>query len=151
LCIVFAFPPWLPSSNSWPIAAHLFPSQPHLSNNLTSRLSTLHLRHVRSQRPTMASTKPLTMLARGLPAATLLRSSQFASGRLPSPATVAFFSTTLRRAATPSGPPPPGFRLPPPKRWDEGEGSLDRAAKYFLLFEMFRGMYVSLEQFFRPP
>jgi NADH dehydrogenase (ubiquinone) Fe-S protein 8 len=28
---------------------------------------------------------------------------------------------------------------------------LDRAGKYFLLMEMFRGMYVSLEQFFRPP
>jgi NADH dehydrogenase (ubiquinone) Fe-S protein 8 len=99
----------------------------------------------------MASAKPLTMLARSRPAATLLRSSQFASGRLPSPATVAFFSTTLSRAATPAGPPPPGFRLPKPKQWDEGEGALDRAGKYFLLVEMFRGMYVSLEQFFRPP
>ena len=99
----------------------------------------------------MASTKPLTMFARGPAAATLLRSSHFASGRLPSPATVAFFSTTIRRAATPAGPPPPGFRLPKPKRWDEGEGALDRAGKYFLLLEMFRGMYVSLEQFFRPP
>jgi NADH dehydrogenase (ubiquinone) Fe-S protein 8 len=99
----------------------------------------------------MASAKPLTMLARTRPAATLFRSSQFASGRLPSPAAVAFFSTTLSRAATPAGPPPPGFRLPKPKRWDEGEGALDRAGKYFLLMEMFRGMYVSLEQFFRPP
>jgi hypothetical protein len=101
--------------------------------------------------PTMASTKPLTMLARGPSAATLLRASHCAPGRFPSPATVAFFSTTGRRAATPAGPPPPGFRLPRPKRWDEGEGALDRAGKYFLLLEMFRGMYVSLEQFFRPP
>jgi NADH dehydrogenase (ubiquinone) Fe-S protein 8 len=99
----------------------------------------------------MASMKPFAMLARGTSAATLLRSPQFASGRFPSPATVAFFSTTFRRAATPAGPPPPGFRLPPPKRWDEGEGSLDRAGRYFLLMEMFRGMYVSLEQYFRPP
>jgi NADH dehydrogenase (ubiquinone) Fe-S protein 8 len=98
----------------------------------------------------MASTKPLMMLARGPSATTLLRQSQFSS-RLPSPATVAFFSTTFARAATPAGPPPPGFRLPRQKKWDEGEGALDKAGKYFLLLEMFRGMYVSLEQFFRPP
>ncbi|KAF2687708.1 NADH-quinone oxidoreductase [Lentithecium fluviatile CBS 122367] len=99
----------------------------------------------------MASTKPLSMLARSRPASALLRPSLFASGRLHSPATVALFSTTFPRAATPAGPPPPGFRLPRPKRWDEGEGSLDRAGKYFLLLEMFRGMYVLMEQFFRPP
>lgn len=99
---------------------------------------------------TMASTKPLTMLARGPSATTLLRHSQFAP-RFASPATVAFFSTTLPRAATPAGPPPPGFRLPRQKKWDEGESALDKAGKYFLLMEMFRGMYVSLEQFFRPP
>jgi NADH dehydrogenase (ubiquinone) Fe-S protein 8 len=98
----------------------------------------------------MASTKPLTMLARTRPAATLLRPSQFITRR-PSPATVALFSTTFARAATPAGPPPPGFRLPKPKRWDEGESALDRAGKYFLLVEMFRGMYVLMEQFFRPP
>jgi NADH dehydrogenase (ubiquinone) Fe-S protein 8 len=98
----------------------------------------------------MASSKPLTMLARGPSPAAMLRSSPFAAHRLPSPAHVAFFSTTLARAATPNGPPPPGFRLPRPKRWDE-QSSLDHAGKYFLLLEMFRGMYVSLEQFFRPP
>jgi NADH dehydrogenase (ubiquinone) Fe-S protein 8 len=99
----------------------------------------------------MASTKPLTMLARGRPAATLLRSSQFAQRRLPMPANAALFSTTFARAATPAGPPPPGFRLPPPQKWDEGENALDRAGKYFLLVEMFRGMYVLMEQYFRPP
>jgi NADH dehydrogenase (ubiquinone) Fe-S protein 8 len=91
------------------------------------------------------------MLARTRPAATLLRPSAFAAGRFPSPATVALFSTTFARAATPAGPPPPGFRLPPPKKWDEGESALDRAGKYFLLVEMFRGMYILLEQYFRPP
>jgi NADH dehydrogenase (ubiquinone) Fe-S protein 8 len=98
----------------------------------------------------MATTKPLTMLARTRPAVSLLRQAQFASRR-PSPATVALFSTTFPRAATPAGPPPPGFRLPRPKRWDEENNSLDKAAKYFLLLEMFRGMYVLMEQFFRPP
>ncbi|KAK2744398.1 hypothetical protein FQN57_004295 [Myotisia sp. PD_48] len=64
----------------------------------------------------------------------------------------AAFSTSPIRAATPAGPPPAGFRLPPPKRWDQGEeSSLDNAGKYFLLAELFRGMYVVLEQFFRPP
>lgn len=57
-----------------------------------------------------------------------------------------------RGYATPSGPPPKGFRLPPPTEWDqEKEGTYTKAGKYFLLTEMFRGMYVLLEQFFRPP
>jgi len=57
-----------------------------------------------------------------------------------------------RGYATPSGPPPPGFRLKPPVEWDqEKEGTFDRVGKYFLLTEMARGMYVLLEQFFRPP
>ncbi|BDD60646.1 NADH dehydrogenase Fe-S protein subunit 8 ndufs8 [Monascus purpureus] len=65
---------------------------------------------------------------------------------------IAGFSSSASRAATPAGPPPSGFRLPPPKRWDQNpESSLDSASKYFLLAEMFRGMYVVLEQFFRPP
>jgi NADH dehydrogenase (ubiquinone) Fe-S protein 8 len=50
------------------------------------------------------------------------------------------------------GPPPQGFRLPKPERWDESkESGLDKAGKFFLLTEMARGMYVVLEQFFRPP
>lgn len=62
------------------------------------------------------------------------------------------FSSSASRAATPAGPPHPSFRLPPPKRWDQGsESSLDKASKYFLMAELFRGMYVVLEQYFRPP
>ena len=64
----------------------------------------------------------------------------------------AAFSTSFSRKATPMGPPPQGFRLPRGKRWDEGkETSIDKASTYFLMTEMMRGMYVVLEQFFRPP
>lgn len=50
------------------------------------------------------------------------------------------------------GPPPKGFRQPPPQKWDEDkEATFDKLGKYFLMTEMARGMYVLLEQFFRPP
>jgi hypothetical protein len=98
----------------------------------------------------MASARPLTALAR-----TRLLSQpviQSPARRLSSPAATAAFSTSACRTATPAGPPPAGFRLPRPKRWDESsESTLDKAGRYFLLTEMLRGMYVVLEQFFRPP
>lgn len=99
----------------------------------------------------MASTKPLTMLVvRSRPAARLSSTM-----RPFTPATsplAAIISGSLRGYATPSGPPPPGFRMARPERWDESkESSLDKAGKYFLLTEMFRGMYVVLENYFRPP
>ena len=99
----------------------------------------------------MASTKPLAMLVvRSRPTGALCNSARRLSPM--SANTLAAFSTTTFRAATPSGPPPAGFRLPQPERWDQSkESSLDKAGKYFLLTEMFRGMYVVLEQFFRPP
>jgi NADH dehydrogenase (ubiquinone) Fe-S protein 8 len=98
----------------------------------------------------MASAKPWTMLvARSRPIVTFSRSSHPFTL---SATSYAAFSTTSLRSATPSGPPPPGFRLPKPERWDQSkESSLDKAGKYFLLTEMARGMYVVLEQFFRPP
>ena len=61
------------------------------------------------------------------------------------------FHTSSPRKALPSGPPPAGYRLPKPKRFDEGENVIDKASNYFLLTEMMRGMYIVLEQFFRPP
>ena len=62
------------------------------------------------------------------------------------------FHTSARRHALPSGPPPDGYRMPKPSRWDtDGVAALDKAGKYFLFAEMFRGMWVVLEQFFRPP
>lgn len=57
-----------------------------------------------------------------------------------------------RTYATPSGPPPTNFRQKRPVQWDEEkESMLDRTGRYFLMTEMFRGMYVLLEQFVRPP
>ncbi|KAI1424322.1 NADH-ubiquinone oxidoreductase 23 kDa subunit [Xylaria sp. FL1777] len=72
--------------------------------------------------------------------------------RQPLPAATMIRIVAQRTYATPSGPPPAGFRLPRSKRWDdESESTLDRTGRYFLLTEMFRGMYVALEQYFRPP
>lgn len=65
---------------------------------------------------------------------------------------VCAFSTSSSREATPAGPPPKGFRLPKEKTWeDDTESAMDRAGNYFLLTEMVRGMWVLMEQFFRPP
>ena len=67
-------------------------------------------------------------------------------------ASAANFSTSTTRPALPKGPPQSGFRLPTPKRWDQGdESAVSKAGKYFLMSELLRGMYVVLEQFFRPP
>ncbi|KAB5513181.1 oxidoreductase-like protein [Coniochaeta sp. 2T2.1] len=65
-------------------------------------------------------------------------------------AVVALLSS--RGYATPAGPPPKNFRLKPQQSWDQDkEGTFTKIGKYFLLAEMARGMYVALEQFFRPP
>ncbi|KAK8206736.1 ndufs8, ubiquinone oxidoreductase 23 kd subunit [Zalaria obscura] len=94
----------------------------------------------------MATTRPLTVLARSRPAANILLSA-----RPSTPATAALFSTSARRQIVEGGA-PQNFRIPTPKRWFEKEESVfDRAGNYFLLTEMMRGMYVVLEQFFRPP
>lgn len=94
----------------------------------------------------MASAKPLMALARTRPAVAMLTAP-----RAIAPAARPFSSTPLR-AATTEGPPPQNFRLPKPERWNEAkESTWDKAGNYFLLTEMMRGMYVVLEQFFRPP
>lgn len=47
---------------------------------------------------------------------------------------------------------PEGFRIPRPATWEESkEGALAKATKWFLLAEMFRGMYIVLEMYFRAP
>ena len=83
---------------------------------------------------------------------TTMLSRQLILRRQPLPAVSRMISFQQRTYATPAGPPPKGFRLPRPPKWDEEKDStLDRAGKYFLLQEMFRGMYLLLEQFVRPP
>jgi NADH dehydrogenase (ubiquinone) Fe-S protein 8 len=92
-----------------------------------------------------SAVRPLSrMVARPQTSQLLNRPSPFA-------AAISQFHTSTSLAATPYGQPPKGFRLPRPQRFDEGESSIDKASNYFLLTEMFRGMYVVLEQFFRPP
>lgn len=57
-----------------------------------------------------------------------------------------------RGYATPNGPPPVHFRTSRHVEWPwDKDSTLDRLGKYFLMTEMARGMYLLLEQFFRPP
>ena len=98
----------------------------------------------------MATQRPVIALVRARPSAYTLRS--ICPIQSPHFSLCAAFSTTSLRKATPMGPPPQGFRLPRKERWDESkDSSLDKASTYFLMTEMMRGMYVVLEQFFRPP
>ncbi|ODV83073.1 hypothetical protein CANARDRAFT_209453 [[Candida] arabinofermentans NRRL YB-2248] len=47
---------------------------------------------------------------------------------------------------------PQGFRLPRPATWEESkEGAISKATKWYLLSEMFRGMQIVLEMYFRAP
>ena len=91
----------------------------------------------------MATTRAMSALVRRrlVSSATPLRHNT-------SIANAAFFSSSAHRAATPDGPPPANFRLARPER---KESVWDQAGNYFLLTEMMRGMYVVLEQYFRPP
>jgi NADH dehydrogenase (ubiquinone) Fe-S protein 8 len=57
-----------------------------------------------------------------------------------------------RGYATPNGPPPANFRTSRQVTWTwDRDSTLDRMGKFFLMTEMARGMYILLEQFFRPP
>lgn len=97
----------------------------------------------------MSSPRAITALARARPtsATAFLARSAFRPAT-----TAAAFSTTSRNSASGVGPPPANFRPARPLRFDEKKDSVfDHAGNYFLLTEMFRGMYVVLEQFFRPP
>lgn len=60
--------------------------------------------------------------------------------------------TQQRGYATPNGPPPANFRQSQRVQWTwDKESTLDRMGKFFLMTEMARGMYVLMEQYFRPP
>lgn len=94
----------------------------------------------------MLATRPLVR-------ASALAAAAARSGTTTTPQITMAVALTLGRGyATPAGPPPKGFRLPKAPAWDqEKQGTFDKIGKYFLLAEMARGMYVLLEQFFRPP
>lgn len=102
----------------------------------------------------MASIRPLPALARITPCSVSTNMS-LPIRQIPTATSIPkhrTLATTSRRHALPAGPPPANFRLPRPPRWNESkQSSLDKAGNYFLLTEMMRGMYVVLEQFFRPP
>ncbi|KAK9479302.1 hypothetical protein V1514DRAFT_328997 [Lipomyces japonicus] len=60
-------------------------------------------------------------------------------------------ATAIPPASVAPGTHPDGFRVKPPPSWDEGESALDRAGRFYLMAELFRGMYVVLEQYYRAP
>jgi NADH dehydrogenase (ubiquinone) Fe-S protein 8 len=101
----------------------------------------------------MAPTLAVSMLARrqlaGAPASSA--SLMMATRMLASP-TFYQQQQQQRGYATPKGAPPQNFRMSKKTEWVwEKDSLLDRLGKYFLMTEMARGMYVLLEQFFRPP
>lgn len=87
------------------------------------------------------------------PAAMLVRQQlPRATGALSTATRAAALRQQTRGYATPSGPPPANFRTSRKVEWQwEKDSLLDSTGKYFLLSEMGRGMWVLLEQFFRPP
>jgi NADH dehydrogenase (ubiquinone) Fe-S protein 8 len=92
----------------------------------------------------MMTTSAVSMAARQI---SFVRGPSALARTIPSQMLVA-----RRGYATPAGPPPKNFRLRPPTTWDqEKESTFDKVGKYFLLTEMMRGMYLLMEQFFRPP
>jgi hypothetical protein len=128
--------------------------QLHLKNVNTSPLPILTRP---DQSPLHPRTPPITATATMAPS-TLLA----ARAAIPRAATRATASSptllaasralAVRGYATPKGPPPAGFRTSKKVEWYwEKDSLLDRMGKYFLLSEMARGMYLLLEQFFRPP
>ncbi|RDA89336.1 hypothetical protein CP532_6206 [Ophiocordyceps camponoti-leonardi (nom. inval.)] len=98
-------------------------------------------------------------MAQALQASTamLARRQLFSTARAPSFSAAARTAVTAgkdprRGYATPRGQLPSNFRtVKASQRPGDDDSTLDRLGKYFLLTEMARGMYVLLEQFFRPP
>ncbi|GJC91201.1 NADH-ubiquinone oxidoreductase 23 kDa subunit [Colletotrichum higginsianum] len=92
-----------------------------------------------------AAQLPVTMLALASKRPIARSSMQQHVGRL-------MAANAVRTYASPAGPPPPNFRIKRHQTWDEDqESTLNKLGRYFLMSEMARGMYVLMEQFFRPP
>lgn len=103
------------------------------------------IRHI----STMSAPRAVTALTRSQ-RAILHRNVQSRCGV--SIARIAPFTCNARHNATSEGSPPAGFRATREPTWKERKDSVwDQAGNYFMLTEMLRGMYVVLEQFFRPP
>lgn len=102
-------------------------------------------------------------MAPTLPASAAAMLARRQLGRAPASASSLMMATRMlatpyhhqqqqRGYATPKGALPQNFRTSKPVEWVwEKDSLLDRLGKYFLMTEMARGMYVLLEQFFRPP
>lgn len=167
LRLVFNIPtlPVLPAIEQTGGSAQLAPRNPsrfQFQHPFDFARAPVREKHRRRPHPTVASIPPTPRPPKSTIAVTMFATSavsmaarQMPLARVPSalirtmPAQVLI---ATRGYATPSGPPPKNFRLPPPKAWDqESESTLDRVGKYFLVTEMLRGMYLLMEQFFRPP
>jgi NADH dehydrogenase (ubiquinone) Fe-S protein 8 len=82
----------------------------------------------------------------------LYRATAAAAAAGPSSSSRVVAALQTRGYATPKGPPPTNFRTSRKVEWHwDKDTTLDRLGKYFLMTEMARGMYILLEQFFRPP
>ncbi|KAL7269062.1 ndufs8, ubiquinone oxidoreductase 23 kd subunit [Rhizina undulata] len=98
----------------------------------------------------MASIRSLRLIA-GRSSRSLLGASSYSRTVIPASAIpfAPFSTTSIQRHGAVRHPAP--FRIGRQQEWHEGETALDKAGRYFLMMEMLRGMYVVLEQFFRPP
>ncbi|RFN47432.1 nadh-ubiquinone oxidoreductase 23 kda subunit, mitochondrial [Fusarium flagelliforme] len=85
-------------------------------------------------------------------AAMIARRQLVSSTRAPTTSIIGLVQQQQRGYATPHGPPPANFRTSKRVQWTwDHDSTLDRMGKFFLMTEMARGMYVLLEQYFRPP
>lgn len=132
--------------------SRLPPNRPPPEAPESALLQLRQLRPLPANLTTMAPTLPASaaaMLARRQ----LTRAPASASSLMMATRTLATpYHQQQRGYATPKGAPPQNFRTSKPVEWVwEKDSLLDRLGKYFLMTEMARGMYVLLEQFFRPP
>ncbi|KAI9149978.1 NADH-ubiquinone oxidoreductase 23 kDa subunit [Paramyrothecium foliicola] len=113
----------------------------HLSANLHD---TTHKTHTYAMAPAMTATTRT--------AAMMVRRQMAQQPSTPFMAAAMRLQAQQRGYATPNGPPPANFRTSKRVEWaGDQDSTLDRIGKFFLMTEMARGMYVLLEQFFRPP
>lgn len=102
--------------------------------------------------PIQPATHPAFMASLRTLGAFALRPQSLPAVRLLLTAPAATFSSTaITRHATHTVSSRRTPRIGRATTWENGESSLDKAGKFFLMTEMLRGMYVVMEQFFRAP